>query len=268
MPKTTGDGLPGGDDGDLCNRATVSVTDRIFLPRRLKQVFFVSGISLLSAVSVFALSPKEVGPAVSFQVMTGGRNIQDGKREICALYLERRLLASFGKATTEDNENVSRELDSCREIVADEQAFHSEQPDALEAEIRGMVTGYPIEAMAPFIAEYDREIAGLVVGIAKKESDWGNHVPTLAGQDCFNYWGYKGEGSRGTAMGYACFGSPEEAVSAVGDRISRIIATKQASNPEQMLSWKCGSSCAGHSPESVRSWVASVRVYYDRLVKG
>lgn len=80
--------------------------------------------------------------------------------------------------------------------------------------------------------------------------------------------GYKGGGSRGTAMGYACFGSPEEAVKAIGDRIVRLVASNKSSGPEDMLVWKCGSSCAGHSAESVRSWVASVRMYYDRIVKG
>jgi len=241
---------------------------RIIRRRHLKQVIFVSGLFLLSAASVYALAPRGIGPSGHVPMMEGDRSVLNGKRTLCALYREHRLLASFGKGPAYGSGSVSSELDACREIIADEQSFRSEEPDALEVEIRGIVSGYPIEAMAPFIATYDREIAGLIVGIAKKESDWGNHVPTLAGQDCLNEWGYKGEGSLGSVGGYACFGTSEEAVRIVGDRIVKLVATNKSSGPEDMLAWKCGSSCAGHSPESVRSWIASVRMYYDRIVKG
>ncbi|MBP9727985.1 MAG: hypothetical protein KBD27_01265 [Candidatus Moranbacteria bacterium] len=134
--------------------------------------------------------------------------------------------------------------------------------------IRDMTTGYPMEVMAPAISAYDRQVAGLIVGIAKKESNWGKRVPVdTAGADCFNYWGFKGAGSRGVAMGHGCFGSPEEAVQAVGNRIAELVAKRQTSEPKNMTIWKCGSSCATHSPESVRKWIADVDLYYRQIVK-
>src|SRR3989338_8099810 len=72
----------------------------------------------------------------------------------------------------------------------------------LDGTIREMVAGYPVERMVPAIAEYDRGVAALIVGIAKKESDWGRRSPRdMNGDDCFNYWGYKGAGSRGGGVG-------------------------------------------------------------------
>ena len=274
MPKTTGDAFPDGDVGDLCGRLKrtyktgIARIRRTVRRRHLKQVLFLSGIFLLSAASVYALSPRGIGPSEHFAGGPVSHDQSDGKHALCVLYLDHERLASFGSGMPINPGNRSSVLDTCRQILEDETTLRSDEPNALEGEIRTLVSGYPIEAMASSIATYDREVAGLIVGIAKKESDWGNHVPTLGGQDCFNYWGYKGGGSRGTAMGYACFGSPEEAVKAIGDRIVRLVASNKSSGPEDMLVWKCGSSCAGHSAESVRSWVASVRMYYDRIVKG
>lgn len=138
--------------------------------------------------------------------------------------------------------------------------------EALNSTIQEMTTGYPIEKMAPAIAKYERGVAALIVGIAKKESNWGKRVPRDAsGADCFNYWGYKGAGSRGVAMGHACFGSSDEAVAVVGDRLVRLVALRQTSAPEKMIVWKCGSSCKGHSAESVKKWISDVSLYYDRI---
>lgn len=134
--------------------------------------------------------------------------------------------------------------------------------------IETMAEGYPLEVMAPAIAEYDRDVAALIVGIAKKESNWGKRVPVdTAGKDCFNYWGFKGAGTRGMAMGHGCFGSPEEAVHAVGNRIAELVAKRQTSEPKNMIIWKCGSSCATHSPESVRKWIADVDLYYRKIAQ-
>lgn len=138
---------------------------------------------------------------------------------------------------------------------------------ALGDTIREMTIGYPMEKMAPIIARYDREVAALIVGIAKKESDWGKRSPSdQSGEDCFNYWGYKGAGSRGVAMGHGCFGSPEEAVVAVGDRLRKLVSLRQTSEPRNMVVWKCGSSCKGHSAESVKKWIADISLYYQRIV--
>ncbi|MFZ2299808.1 MAG: hypothetical protein WAW00_01565 [Candidatus Moraniibacteriota bacterium] len=140
------------------------------------------------------------------------------------------------------------------------------QDNALRDAIREMTAGYPVEAMALAISQYDRGVAGLIVGIAKKESNWGKRVPVDAdGADCFNYWGYKGAGSRGVEMGHGCFGSPEEAVTAVGDRLKYLVTLRDTSEPKHMVIWKCGSSCATHTPESVDKWISDVSIYYDRI---
>jgi hypothetical protein len=134
--------------------------------------------------------------------------------------------------------------------------------------VEEMTAGFPIAAMAPAIAEYDREVAALIVGIAKKESNWGKRVPVdAAGADCFNYWGFKGAGARGVAMGHGCFGSPEEAVHAVGNRIAQLVELRKTSEPKNFTIWKCGSSCATHSPESVRKWISDVDLYYRKIVQ-
>lgn len=136
----------------------------------------------------------------------------------------------------------------------------------LDADIREMAAGYPLEIMAPAISQYDRKVAALIVGIAKKESNWGKRVPRSAdGQDCFNYWGYKGAGTRGMAMGHGCFGSPEEAVQAVGNRLTKLVELRQTSEPKNMIIWKCGSSCATHSKESVSKWISDVDLYYRKI---
>lgn len=154
---------------------------------------------------------------------------------------------------------------SCREKKgATEESSLTNQE--LDADIREMAAGYPLEIMAPAISQYDRKVAALIVGIAKKESNWGKRVPRSPdGQDCFNYWGYKGAGTRGMAMGHGCFGSPEEAVQAVGNRLTKLVELRQTSEPKNMIIWKCGSSCATHSKESVSKWISDVDLYYRKI---
>lgn len=137
---------------------------------------------------------------------------------------------------------------------------------ALEANVRGVVNGYPIEAMAPFIATHNKVTAAFLVAIAKKESNWGKRVPRSAdGADCFNYWGYRGAGSRGIAMGHGCFGSREEAINTVSKRIDKLVNEYDLDTPEKLIVWKCGWSCAGHSDESVKKWIADVSIYFDKV---
>lgn len=125
--------------------------------------------------------------------------------------------------------------------------------------------GEPMETMVPFLAKRDHETAAFLVSIARKESSWGEHAPTKDSLDCYNYWGYKGTGSRGTSMGYACFAGPEEAIETVGNRLSELVHEKHLDSPERLIVWKCGSSCEGHSPESVAKWIADVKGVYSRF---
>jgi hypothetical protein len=140
-------------------------------------------------------------------------------------------------------------------------------PQEIRADfIEAMVAGYPIEAMIPAISEQSKMTSAFLVSIAKKESNWGKRVPRAAdGSDCYNYWGYTGSGSRGVAMGHACFGSPEEAITVVGGRINGFIHDYQFNTPEELIVWKCGFSCAGHSQTSVRKWIKDVSYYYHQM---
>ena len=35
--------------------------------------------------------------------------------------------------------------------------------------------------------------------------------------------------------------------------------------PEEMVIWKCGSSCEGHSDYSVEKWISDVEMYYEKF---
>jgi hypothetical protein len=136
----------------------------------------------------------------------------------------------------------------------------------LERDVAKMVEGYPIEEMLPYIVKHDRDTAAFVVGIAKKESNWGKRVPvTDEGEDCYNYWGYRGEGSRGIAMGHGCFGSKKEAVAVISKRIETLMDEYQRDTAEELVVWKCGYSCNGHSGESVQKWIDDVAYYADQV---
>lgn len=186
----------------------------------------------------------------------------DAKKAVCDLLADDDLLRSLSDPRASDMPRQSRSSDDCgRELLA------AATDREFEERLRGIVVGYPIEAMIPSIVKYDRKVAALLIGIAKKESDWGKRVPLdAAGDDCFNYWGFKGAGERGIAMGHGCFGSPEEAVMRVGDRIVEL-SSSRTTEPSRMIVWKCGSSCQGHSPESVAKWISDVKIYYDRIAK-
>lgn len=138
----------------------------------------------------------------------------------------------------------------------------------LEHDVEKMVDGYPIEKMLPYIGTHDRETVAYLVGIAKKESNWGKRVPvTENGEDCYNYWGYRGEGSRGMAMGHGCFGSKKEAVAVISKRLDTLIHEYKRDTAEDLVVWKCGYSCEGHSPESVQSWIDDVDYYAIQVKK-
>lgn len=134
-----------------------------------------------------------------------------------------------------------------------------------EESIRDMVKGYPIEAMLPYIFAQDRLTAAFLVGIAKKESNWGKRIPVLEGQDCFNYWGYRGVRRMMGSGGHTCFNSRQDAVKTVSTRLNKLIHSEKLDTPEKMIVWKCGFSCQGHSRESVKKWISDVDMYFSQL---
>ncbi len=137
---------------------------------------------------------------------------------------------------------------------------------ALEHRVSRLVAGYPIAVMSELIAKEEKTTAAFLVGIAKKESNWGKHVPRDEnGADCFNYWGYRGAGSRGIAMGHGCFASPEEAIGVVGGRLDTFIQQYKFRTARELVVWKCGFSCDGHSKESVAKWITDVGYYQKKV---
>lgn len=146
-------------------------------------------------------------------------------------------------------------------------SFENQNKIKLEKELQEMVKGFPIELMIPYIIEKDQRIAAFVVGIAKKESNWGKNVPVLNGEDCYNYWGYRGGGERATTGGYTCFSTPKEAVDRISKRITTLVEKQNLRSPKDMIVWKCGSSCKGHSNSGVQKWISDVNLYFQKIVK-
>ncbi|EKE19291.1 MAG: hypothetical protein ACD_9C00061G0001 [uncultured bacterium] len=138
----------------------------------------------------------------------------------------------------------------------------------LEAEIAEMVKGYPIEEMIPYIAKQDRTVAAFIVAIAKKESAWGTRIPVLNGQNCYNYWGYRGQRKLMGTGGHTCFNSPEDAVDTIAKRITTLALENGRNTPEEMVIWKCGSSCAATGGQaSANKWISDVTMYFDKFDK-
>lgn len=135
-----------------------------------------------------------------------------------------------------------------------------------EREVGKMVEGSPIAEMVPYIAKQDPETAKYLVSIAKHESNWGKYSPkNSAGQTCYNYWGFRGSGDNVTKSGYSCFGSPKEAVAAVGSRLDYLVHGLSLDTPRELIVWKCGSSCAGHSQGDVNRWIGNVDLYSRKI---
>jgi hypothetical protein len=145
--------------------------------------------------------------------------------------------------------------------------YFSDAADAdYQAEVRKMVKGYPIEEMLPEIFAKDRVTAAFLIGIAKKESNWGKRHPVLDGQDCFNYWGYRGQRRLMGSGGHTCFNSRKDAVDTVATRIDKLVNSERLNTPAKLIVWKCGFSCEGHSRESVQKWIADVDAYYSEMM--
>lgn len=188
---------------------------------------------------------------ISSPVLASGMSIDDNPLE-------------FQASVSDSGEGEDASSPVCEAETAPKEG-ESEKDFRFRMLLTDMLRNEPIEKMIPFIVKRDRETAAFLVSIARKESSWGEHVPSKDGIDCFNYWGFKGQGSRGVGMGHACFGSPEEAVETVGNRLAQLIHEKKLNSPERLIVWKCGSSCAAHSPESVAKWISDVRFIYTKI---
>jgi hypothetical protein len=167
-----------------------------------------------------------------------------------------------GATASEENVNAEQ-YDSGSDIFLE---YFNEAADAeYKNNVKNLVKGYPIEEMLPYIFEQDRVVAAFLVGIAKKESNWGKRVPVLNGQDCFNYWGYRGLRRMMGSGGHTCFNSRKDAVETVAKRINTLVNSEKLNTPAKMIIWKCGFSCSGHSRESVKKWISDVDMYFQEL---
>jgi hypothetical protein len=168
---------------------------------------------------------------------------------------------SIARLTDDSNPLQLADEDIVMNLIA---KIDDEKHEDFRQEILRYIKGKPMEDMAPYIAKQPRTVAAFIVGIAMKESKFGVYAPHDAnGNDCHNYWGYRGPENT-TASGYSCFTSPEHAIQVIGKKINKLVAGG-ISNPAEMISWKCGSSCAGHGEENVRKWIADVGVNFYKL---
>jgi hypothetical protein len=170
-----------------------------------------------------------------------------------------------GIASSSDDQDFAAYIS---QLIADHQQKIQDgiESDDIESDIREMTKGYPIEKMAPYIARKDRIVAAFLIGIAKKESNWGRRVPVLDGQDCYNYWGYRGIRDRMGTGGHTCFDSPEDAVDTVAKRLEFLVSSKDIDTPDKMVVvWKCGYDCSWDSQEAVNKWISDVAMYFDEF---
>lgn len=144
--------------------------------------------------------------------------------------------------------------------------LENKKKEDLEKEIRSMVKGYPIEAMVPYIMKQDKTVAAFIIGIGKKESDWGKRVPVLNGEDCYNYWGYRGIRKRMGTGGHTCFDSPKDAVDTIAKRINTLVYDKKLNTPGKMVIWKTGGNAAATGGQAAANkWISDVDKYFKKL---
>ncbi|MDP1845134.1 MAG: hypothetical protein Q8L09_00115 [Candidatus Moranbacteria bacterium] len=175
--------------------------------------------------------------------------------------------SKVGDSSEDQGNDASLQLADADIIMSLLGKVEEKQHSAFQKEILGYIKGKPMESMSPYIAKQPRIVAAFIVGIAMKESKFGIYAPhDSSGRDCLNYWGYRGRENT-TASGYSCFDSPEHAIQVVGKKIASLV-NRGISNPAEMISWKCGSTCAGHGAENVRKWIADVGVNFYKINKG
>lgn len=246
---------------------------RVQVPKRARAAVFLLALAFLpQEMAVAATSTEAI--TESFQEFQDSLLLGSNTTDLCAW--ERDLGFFLTRVKGDDEGKQSERIDCELRLKNEDPAAqigemkieYQSETAILDNELQTLVAGYPIEVMTRAIASYDREIAGLIVGIGKKESNWGKRTPKLNGEECFNFWGYRGVGSRGfTPDGYGCWTTPEEAVKTIGDRLEKLRDVRASTEPARMIVWKCGNSCAGHSEESVRKWIADVNFYYREIAQ-
>ncbi|HLC95676.1 MAG TPA: hypothetical protein VJH89_04285 [Patescibacteria group bacterium] len=172
-------------------------------------------------------------------------------------------IVTDGDIVLEEDANTEQAYENTSDVFFE--YFNETADEQYQDNVTNMVKGYPLEEMLPYIFEHDRLTVAFLIGIAKKESNWGKRIPVLNNQDCFNYWGYRGVRRMMGTGGHTCFNSRKDAVTTVAKRLDTLIHSEKLNTPEKMIVWKCGFSCSGHSRESVKKWISDVDMYFKEL---
>ncbi len=234
-----------------------------FIRTNLFALNFITIIILCGAIIFYAnfSANKKIANALSTKQQQLSLNKQNSTENIAVLGIMDK------KNNSSDFSNSIKESDNIDTLVFNTlKEFEKIRSDQLEKSIKKMVAGTPMEKMAPYIAKKDKIVAAFLIGIAKKESNYGRRVPVLNGKDCYNYWGYRGKRKRMGTGGHTCFDSPKDAVETVGGRIERLVKSG-VDTPKEMVLWKCGSNCntTGGWP-AAHKWIRDVNMYYTKLL--
>lgn len=155
----------------------------------------------------------------------------------------------------------------CQAKIVEQKNPQEIKKEILRKDLQTLVEGHPIEEMIPFISNKDRKTAAYIIGIAKKESAWGERKPVLNGEDCYNYWGFRAKRERMGSGGHTCFDTPKEAVDAVATRIDQIIERNDAQSAKDMIVWKCGSDCSVTGGQAAADkWIEDVDMYAEKVL--
>lgn len=243
-----------------------------------KASFSISPVRALNFSIVGAILFGMISMSLIYRYLGQGAHADIGSHDKTSTSIEGQFLASnsifSGEFLQEDPKNthyIESELVVAPLPIAEqkpkEEIEKLEKNEAFAKNAKNMTQGYPIERMLPYILEQDKEVAAYLMAIAKKESNWGKRVPVLNGEDCFNYWGYRGiRESMGTG-GHTCFNDPKDAVQTVAKRLKKLIQEENMTTAKDLVVWKCGYSCAGHGKSDVNKWISDVALYYDKLKK-
>lgn len=218
-------------------------------------------LSLVGAVlfGMFTMTMvyRYLGQGVSAKTKEGGNRFVNPK---ISQVISQKGGSVLGVST--ENESSTVDLETFMEVLNN---YETPAQDKFEKEIREMVKGYPIEKMAGDIAGKDRIVAAFMIAIAKKESDWGRHVPVLDGNDCYNYWGYRGIREKMGTGGHTCFNSRKDAVDTVAKRLATLINDEKLNTPEKIVVWKCGYDCSWDDQKAVNKWIQDVNLYFKKV---
>jgi hypothetical protein len=163
-----------------------------------------------------------------------------------------------------EDENISQKYANIDSQYFTQLLSEEDLPQAvLEKKMREMVSGYPIEKMVPRIAEKSPVVAAFMISIARQESEWGKHVPVYQGEDCWNYWGWRGKNPVATG-GHTCFSSPEDAVDTVAKRLEFLVGNQKLNTPAKMIIWKCG-DCSWDNQRDMQRWISAVNMYFQKF---